>query len=202
MLFFFKFVSWFWFIIGFWFRSSSYFFALEFCNIHFVSWKSNFSHKIRYCCHKINTAVINWFLQHFIDNLRGLITVIRRRSPIDCLIVLKLTINSSLSIDGTHEKSLLGDLSYSIAVIWFEITLKFSPLRVSVRILTALNICFCKTLLSSYFCTQWCMQNSVWHLRWRVLQKYLTTKRCWLCLSDTFLSWMFGGVLNTPLLQF
>ena len=36
------------------------------------------------------------------------------------------------------------------------------------------NICisFCKTLLSSYFCSQRRIQNSVWHLGWRVMRKY------------------------------
>ena len=38
-------------------------------------------------------------------------------------------------------------------------------------------ISFCKTLLSSYFCSQRHVQNSVWHLGWRVMQKYLDGER-------------------------
>ena len=62
-------------------------------------------------------------------------------------------------------------------------------------------ISICKTLLSSYFCWQRRIQNSVWHLGWRVMQNIFTVKGHWLCLRDV-LSSMFGGVLNTPLLLF
>ena len=72
--------------------------------------------------------------------------------------------------------------------------------RVFVGILTTL-VYFLQNTSSGYFCSHRRIQNSVWQLGWRVLQKYLTAKSRWLCLPDN-LSWMFGRVLNTPLLQF